>query len=95
MELLRFFNENLAILPIFTIIMGMNSYINSTLFLPISSNEDSTTLKRMSSSILVGQTTDLNITMSLFEMPKEIMEQIERDFDPNNLNFSVHEHKSS
>ena len=73
----------------------MDSYSHSTLFLPVSLNEAGSTLKKMSASIAMGQTTNWDITLSLFELPKETMEQVESESNLNNVEQNRYEHKST
>jgi hypothetical protein len=57
--------------------------------------EGSDTLKRMSASIVMGQTTNSNATLSIFELPKETIEKLERESGFNNIELDSHERESS
>ncbi|MBN1385194.1 MAG: hypothetical protein JW983_09970 [Elusimicrobia bacterium] len=55
-----------------------NNYIQTT-FYPISSSQDITsTLKRVAFSFLPDENTDVNIGMSIFCLPKENIEKVEQ-----------------
>ena len=57
----------------------MFDYTNSTFSLLTSSFEEGHTLQRMSVSIPLGQTTDWNTMLSLFQLPKEKLDEIKED----------------
>lgn len=54
----------------------MNHYLFSTSPM-FSQQEDTSTMKKVSSSILPGENTDANISMSIFNLPKENIEKLE------------------
>lgn len=74
---------------------SVNDYSYSTLFSPMSLNEDAVTLKRMSASMAIGETTNGNITLSLFELPKETIEKIEKESKLNKPKPNQYEHQPS
>jgi len=57
----------------------MMNKIFSTFFPSFSQNSDLGTMKKVSSSISPNENTDSNITYSIFDLPKENMEKIERE----------------
>lgn len=57
----------------------MMNKIFSTFFPSFSQNSDLGTMKKVSSSISPNENTDGNITYSIFDLPKENMEKIERE----------------
>ena len=73
----------------YTIIMIDYSY--STLSLITSLSVDVSTMKRISASRVAGEITDGNIVSSLFELPEEILEKIEKESNPNNPEANRHE----
>lgn len=66
--------------PLFYIIKSVTipymSDLFSTFFPSFSQNGESSTMKRVSSSIGPGENTDGNITYSIFDLPKENVEKI-------------------
>lgn len=69
----------------------MNSYLLSTFFPTFSCEESGSTMKKVSSSILPGENTDGNVKFSIFDLPKEIIEKIEKELKPNHRKQNQYE----